>query len=177
MQGRKNVFHVIQGQYRISDDPTVELATVLGSCVAACMHDPVRKIGGMNHFLLPGSDPHADRNVKYGAHSMEELINALLRAGARRENLQVWLYGGANVVKGLGEIGAKNAQFARRFVVDERFRLMGTDLGGNLGRRVRFQPALGSVQHTSFPITDQSTAADLRPKPTPPRQSGTVELF
>ena len=46
--------HIVQGEYRVTDDPTVVVATLLGSCVAACIRDPVTGVGGMNHFLLPG---------------------------------------------------------------------------------------------------------------------------
>jgi chemotaxis protein CheD len=48
--------HIIQGEYRISNRPDSVLTTLLGSCVAACLWDPALKIGGMNHFLLPGED-------------------------------------------------------------------------------------------------------------------------
>lgn len=44
---------VVQGEFRISDDPEEELSTILGSCVAVCLHDPAHRMGGMNHFLLP----------------------------------------------------------------------------------------------------------------------------
>ena len=46
--------HVIQGEFHVSDDADVVLTTILGSCVAACVRDPVAGVGGMNHFLLPG---------------------------------------------------------------------------------------------------------------------------
>jgi len=65
-------------QHLVVDDDTL-LVTVLGSCVAACLHDPVLRIGGMNHFMLPdgGPDNDTDANTRYGAHAMEVLINEL----------------------------------------------------------------------------------------------------
>jgi chemotaxis protein CheD len=78
---------VLQGEFRIGTAPEDVLTTVLGSCVATCLHDPVAGLGGLNHFLLPeGGDGRAG-SQKFGLNLMELLINALLKAGARRERL------------------------------------------------------------------------------------------
>ena len=74
--------HVIQGQYHVSSEADLVLTTILGSCVAACVRDPVAGVGGMNHFLLPGED--GGEVLRYGVQSMELLVNALLSSGARR---------------------------------------------------------------------------------------------
>lgn len=71
--------HVIQGDHRISGDPDAVLTTVLGSCVAACLHDPVRRIGGMNHFLLP--DMPGAHDIRFASAAMEQLVNSLLKLG------------------------------------------------------------------------------------------------
>ncbi|WP_422027179.1 chemotaxis protein CheD [Roseovarius sp.] len=172
-----NVIHIIQGQFRVSDSPDAEMTTILGSCVAACLFDPFRKLGGMNHFLLPGNDPSAGNNVRYGAHSMEQLINAMLRAGAQRNRLEIQLFGGANVVQGLSRIGDSNAIFARDFVRQEGFILRAEDLGGTFGRRLRFRPATGLARaervdpaRVDIPRPDQAGR-----RPAPPACS--VELF
>ena len=141
-----STLQVMQGQLRLSTGPNDVLATILGSCVAACLRDPLLKIGGMNHFLLPGNDPNSTTNVRYGAQSMEELVNALLRKGAERRRLEVWLYGGAEVLSSKTGIGAANVKFAREFVRDEGFKLRGSDLGGNKGRRLRFHPYSGQIE-------------------------------
>jgi chemotaxis protein CheD len=176
MQAARKLIHIIQGEFHVSADPGIELATVLGSCVAACLHDPVRRIGGMNHFLLPGNDPKAGKNIKYGAHSMEQLINALLRAGAQRSRLRAQLFGGGNVVAGLSGIGERNAHFARDFVRDEGLMLVGEDLGGKTGRRLRFVPATGEARVMRFEAVEPAP----RPVTPPPRQAvvpGAVDLF
>ena len=51
--------HVGQGEHHVTDDPSVMLTTILGSCVALCLRDPVTRVGGMNHFLLPEGDAGA----------------------------------------------------------------------------------------------------------------------
>jgi chemotaxis protein CheD len=174
---RRDVIHVVQGQFHVSDRPEHELTTVLGSCVAACLFDPERKIGGMNHFLLPGSDPRAGRNIKYGAHSMEQLINAMLRLGAQRHRIEARLFGGANVVRGLARIGDSNSAFARDFVRQEGFILREAELGGTTGQRVRFLPASGRTRMQRLdPALHKLPATEARPTRRA-TTTGSVELF
>ncbi|WP_341366817.1 chemotaxis protein CheD [Yoonia sp. BS5-3] len=135
---------VIQGSIEISDDPTVTLTTILGSCVAVCMWDEEMKVGGMNHFLLAeGRDHNA---IKYGAYAMEMLINRLVRAGARRNCLQSKVFGGAAVSNFASDIGKKNGDFAINFLNTEGIPCLGQSLGGTKARRVRFVPTTGSAQ-------------------------------
>src|ERR1044071_3377651 len=111
--------HIIQGEWKVLNDPNAVLTTILGSCVAACMRDPVAGIGGMNHFLLPGGPKTGEadgESVRYGVHAMELLVNGLLARGARRERLEVKLFGGGRLVKGLTDVGASNAPFAEEFL-------------------------------------------------------------
>jgi chemotaxis protein CheD len=162
---------VIQGEWRIAAGPDVVLTTVLGSCVAACVRDPVAGVGGMNHFLLPEavrSDAGAGAE-RYGVHLMELLINALLKAGARREALEAKLFGGASAFGGSRPVGPRNIAFAEAFLRAERIAHRGGSTGGEFGRRLEYWPATGRARQvllTSIP----------KPKPTPPR-AGTVELF
>ncbi|MBF9044317.1 chemotaxis protein CheD [Rhodobacterales bacterium HKCCE4037] len=164
--------HIIQGEYFVTDDPNLVLSTLLGSCVAACFRDPALGMGGINHFLLPGNDPGVSSSIRYGAHAMEQLINAMLRRGARRHGMEVWLFGGANVLSGMTQIGDSNAKFARKFVHDEGFKLRGEDLGGTRGRKVRFHPATGR-----FEVTPLAEAIAEKPRPRPASTGGEIELF
>ncbi len=104
---RQQKVHIIQGQYYVSDDPNVVLMTLLGSCVAACIHDPVARVGGMNHFLLPGAGRNTNTREaeRYGVHLMELLLNGLLQYGARKDRLQAKLFGGARTIERLSDIG------------------------------------------------------------------------
>lgn len=140
---KARVLVVLQGEHRISSDPDDVIATVLGSCVAACMRDPVAGIGGLNHFLLPGTGRSDSDAKKYGLHSMELLINALIRGGARRDRLEVKLFGGAQMQVGLPDIGASNAAFAEEFLRSEGLRYVGGSLGGKAGRKIRYSPVSG----------------------------------
>jgi len=173
MRGPEKLIHVIQGETRISDTAGEVLSTILGSCVAACMHDPRLRIGGINHFLLPGNDPRAAANVRYGAHAMEELVNGLIRRGASRDRIQVQLFGGATIVANLGDIGSANGSFARTYVREEGLSLVGEDLGGSQGRRLRFDPITGKAQVQAMTGMAPQVRTPLPPRP----EAGTVELF
>lgn len=171
---------IVQGEYHVVHQPGVVISTLLGSCVAACLQDPVARVGGMNHFLL--GEPGADAPVnpadmqRYGVHAMELLINDLMKRGAQRSRLRGHLYGGANIVAGLGGIGTKNGEFARKFMQTEGIALDHSDLGGTQARKVEFMPYEGRVRATL--VKDQPLPPVVRPKPVPVVQpTGELELF
>lgn len=127
------------------------IVTVLGSCVSACIRDRVSGIGGMNHFMLPfaGSDTDSpiSASMRYGTYAMEILINELLKAGARRENLEAKVFGGGNVLRGFIAInvGERNAQFVRDYLCMENIRIVAEDLNDIHPRKVYYFPRTGKV--------------------------------
>jgi len=124
------------------------IVTILGSCVAACLRDPVAGVGGMNHFLLPATSRQQDDPrvaARYGVGAMEYLINELMHLGARRSRLEAKVFGGARVVQGLSDIGERNNAFIRSFLEQERIPLLAEDLGGPFPRKIYFLPAKGEV--------------------------------
>jgi chemotaxis protein CheD len=169
--------NIYQGETRVSDEADVVLTTVLGSCIAACLYDPVVKVGGINHFLLaePGRDTDVASMQRYGVYAMEVLINAMLSRGATRNALKARIYGGASMRDGYRDIGGTNATFARRFLADERIALVGEDVGGVGARRVEFRPALGLARCRTISAMAPPIVA---PKPAPiPSPTGDVEFF
>lgn len=168
--------HVIQGEQRISDDPNVVLTTILGSCVAACLRDPLAGVGGMNHFLLPGTEEGADQtgvSERHGVHAMELLVNAMLDRGAVRSRLEAKLFGGAKTIKGLADVGTLNANFAEAFLRRERIANVGGCLRGALGRRIQFWPVSGRARRIFLAYAEEPPAR----VPPPPANSGSLELF
>lgn len=164
---------VVQGEFRISDHACDVLSTVLGSCVAVCLHDPKRKIGGMNHFLLPfGLTTATDRPVRYGLFAMESLINDLTKAGAVKSRLEAKIFGGARISTDLRDIGRINAIFAKEFLATEGIACLGESLGGTNARRVVFRPTTGQARMLIVPSTEVSALpVVIRPA------HGAVELF
>lgn len=168
---------VVQGEFRVSARPEDTLSTILGSCVAACIWDEGRGIGGMNHFLLAQAQGNStERDNRYGVHAMEMLINGLLRAGARREALKAKLFGGAKIAANLRDIGASNAGFAREFLRVEGIPCVAESLGGTQARRVTFHPASGRARQLLIP-NDAVQEPVLRPAPPRPTPTASIELF
>jgi chemotaxis protein CheD len=154
--------NVIQGEYAVTRDPAMVLTALLGSCVAACIRDPVAGIGGMNHFLVPGVDPHQRLEAeRYGVHLMELLVNELMRSGAQRSRLQAKLFGGARMMRGLSDIGHKNAVFAEHYLQHEGIPVTGSDVGGERGRRIQFWPVSGRVRRSFVPNHVESAPPQL----------------
>jgi len=163
------------------------IVTVLGSCVSACIRDRVTGIGGMNHFMLPDggsdSDSPVSASMRYGTYAMEVLINDLLKAGARRENLEAKVFGGGNVLRGFIAInvGERNAQFVRDYLRAENIRVMAEDLNDIYPRKVYFFPRSGKVlvkklkqlNNNTLVNREQDYASRLLTTPV----AGDVELF
>jgi chemotaxis protein CheD len=170
--------HVIQGQHYVTDDPGVMLTTILGSCVAACMSDPKARVGGMNHFLLPDSDEQTKCSgaERFGAHLMELLVNGLMQRGARRDRMQARLFGGANVLLGLTNIGAENASFAEHYLQNEGIALIGGSLRGERARRIQYWPVSGRARQMYVSAEDAMAQLPKR-APAVRASSGDIELF
>lgn len=140
---------ILPGEYYFTGKPML-IVTVLGSCVAACIRDRVSGIGGMNHFMLPDggeSGCASASSMRYGSYAMEVLIDQLLKAGARRENLEAKVFGGGNVLRGFTSInvGERNAQFVRDYLRDVNIRILAEDLNDIHPRKVYFFPETGKV--------------------------------
>ena len=142
-----NVVKIISGDWYVSTQGDEMLATILGSCVSACIRDPVARVGGMNHFLLPGddSDSEMSESARYGGFAMESLINGILKAGGQKHRLEVKVFGGGNVINNSARIGSKNARFIRDFLNKEGFRIASEDLEGDHPRRLHYYPDSGKV--------------------------------
>jgi chemotaxis protein CheD len=133
------------------------LSTLLGSCVAACLYDPVNSVIGMNHYLmtarkyLPNSQSRHNEPGRYGEQAMQLLIEQMLQRGAKKENLQAKAFGGANVLHSLckinafSQVGENNCLFVREFLKLENIPLVASRLGGSEGMMVHFSSTDFSV--------------------------------
>jgi len=178
---------VLPGEFYVTAEE-IALTTTLGSCVAACIHDPVAGVGGMNHFMLP--DSSGDRapgmisaSARYGVYAMELLLNQLYAAGASRKRLRARVFGGAHVLPGasISQVGARNADFVRGFLREESIELIAEKLAGTEALKVCFFPVSGKTWVKPLPVADIGSVARLeaeharriRRAPT----GGDVELF
>lgn len=144
---------VMPGEYFVSWAPA-EITTLLGSCVSACLWDSHRKIGGLNHFMLPDSPADSTslgdktKSLRYGLYAMECLINDLLTMGAKREFLTAKVFGGANITGVLNtqHVGRRNAEFVNEFLRKDKIKVVASDLGGPHSRRIRFNTQTSAVR-------------------------------
>jgi chemotaxis protein CheD len=138
--------YIAQGEHAMDGGPESVIATLLGSCVSACLWDPVRGIGGMNHVLFVDDRADGGNVFGHGVNGMELLINGLLRLGAGRGRLRAKVFGGATMIRGLSDEGARNGAFVVEFLAREGIDLVGRDLGGARARRIEFWPGTGRVR-------------------------------
>jgi chemotaxis protein CheD len=145
---------ILPGEYYVSRSDEA-ISTVLGSCVSACVRDPVRGLGGMNHFMLPEDtavgpndwlDPSVGLATRYGSYAMESLINDLLKLGATREHLEIKLFGGGRILAAMTDVGGRNVDFIRSYMSLEGYRVAAEDLGGTQPRKVVYFPASGRAR-------------------------------
>ena len=163
---------ITQGEFAVCDRPETMISTILGSCVAVCLRDPVARVGGMNHILLPHAGAGRIGAVSFGASDMERLMNALIKRGALRQRLEAKVFGGAAVVPGLSDIGARNAAFVRSFLAAEGITTVSENVGGDRPRQVRYWPESGRAQHRFVGMTEVN-------EPSVPKaaRGNEVELF
>jgi chemotaxis protein CheD len=136
---------LMQGDIHCTADAKV-LVTVLGSCVAVCLWDKLRGIGGMNHFVLP-KDRSGEKSTRYGDVAIDELETGLMRLGCRLSDLQAKVFGGAAVLPfGGGQtVGQNNVQLALDRLRRDHIRITAQRTGGTLGQQVRFHTRTGEV--------------------------------
>ena len=144
---------ILPGEYYVTEHDEI-ITTVLGSCVSACVRDPITGVGGMNHFMLPGDTAESltkwggqdALETRYGIAAMENLINDILKQGARKNKLEVKLFGGGRILAmNVNDVGDRNISFAREFVRAEGLAIAAEDLGGPHPRKVNFFPKTGKV--------------------------------
>jgi len=168
--------HVGQGEFAVAGTPDAMLTTILGSCVAACLWDAERGIGGMNHIVLPDAAEGDLQRASAGVNAMELLINGIIRAGGARERLQAKLFGGARMIEGLSDVGARNAKFAQDFLAREGIACRSASLGGTVGRRVQFWPHSGRARQMLLAAA-AVPREEIAPTVRPPEPGHDVELF
>ncbi|WP_088286392.1 chemoreceptor glutamine deamidase CheD [Ideonella sp. A 288] len=177
---RNDCVKVLPGEYFVHDEDIL-ITTTLGSCIAACLWDRDRRIGGMNHFMLPEGVGDSGR---YGSYAMELLINEMMKRGATRSTLEAKIFGGGAVISGMSSInvGERNTQFVIEYLNTERIPIVSRDVLEIYPRKVAFLPASGKAMvkrlapaHAEALVAQDRAAAQ---KPVPANAgAGSVDLF
>jgi chemotaxis protein CheD len=174
---------VLPGEYFVHDEDLL-IMTTLGSCIAACLWDRERRIGGMNHFMLPDTGGGAADSGRYGSFAMELLINELMKRGASRGSLEAKVFGGGAVISGMNSInvGERNTSFVMDYLKTERIPVVSKDVLDVHPRKVCFFPASGKAMVKRLAATNtealvaQDRAAAHAPLPAA-TAGGSIDLF
>lgn len=127
------------GQMFVSKEPMV-ITTILGSCAALCLWDSRKKIGGMNHYLLPEGTEDGPHRLRYGNFANPALLKELLALGCDIKNLQAKVFGGSSAFSAnpTQSVGTRNSLLAEEFLRAHNIRLVGKDVSGKHGRKLIF---------------------------------------
>ena len=162
------------------------IRTVLGSCIAVCLFDPVAATGGMNHYMLPTPGSDAADPSRFGIYAMELLIGDVQKAGGQRKRLVAKVFGGAHVLESResrDSVPNQNIAFIDEFLAEERIPVLARDVGGRAPRSVRFHANTGrAFVRLLPPVAFQGVVAleeaAVRGSVRPPRPRATdAELF
>jgi two-component system chemotaxis response regulator CheB len=161
-----NRVFLLPGELCVSPEP-VEMATLLGSCVAVCLYNRKGNFGGMNHYMLARTPSGSTANGKHGDYSTELLIRTMLSYDANVGNLQAYVLGGGNVnghlAMGTG-IGANNIQMALEMLASAKIMIAGKEVGGDYGRKVYFKNWTGEVETRVIEKSEQTKVLEEKRK-------------
>ena len=125
------------------------VTTILGSCVAVCLFDPINKMGGINHYMLPLWNGEGLPVPRFGNVAIKKLIEKMEQLGSNKKHLKAKVFGGSAIhetASGLLNVGERNIVIARDMLAEERIPIISSDLGGSRGRRLLFDTGSGMVK-------------------------------
>jgi chemotaxis protein CheD len=139
---------------KTGQNPSV-MSTVLGSCVAVCLYDPVQKIGGMLHSMLPKAPVNSDVQInkaKYADTGVKELLAQMIRYSlVRKERIVAKVFGGGHVLKHVTrDIGGDNVEAICQALDSLQIRTLAMKTGGNQGCSIAFDLSTGRVKYQVF---------------------------
>jgi chemotaxis protein CheD len=132
--------------------------TILGSCVAICLWDPVAKIGGINHYMLPTWNGNELASPKYGNIAIERLVEKMLQLGCKKGDLQAKIFGGGDLIstdRSAMLIGERNIRVARMILEENNIPVVASSTGGRKGRKILFFTDTGEVRHKFLDKTNK----------------------
>lgn len=146
--------HILLGDVHATRKPA-RLITMLGSCVAICLYDTKNKVGGMNHFVLPGLPPaHESDHLRWADASIAELFRQVIDLGASMQSLQAKVFGGAQLADRPGQaefkIGERNINNALQELSNRNIVVSNRCVGGSTGRKIVFEPHTGNAWVKEF---------------------------
>jgi chemotaxis protein CheD len=124
------------------------VTTVLGTCVAVCLWDPVLRLGGINHYLLPLWNGQWLASPKYGNIAIPRLMEKMVAMGSNAYDIRAKLFGGKENGKNeqnMLRIGSRNVEIAEDLLKDWKVPIISMSVGGPKGRKMLFHTDTGEV--------------------------------
>ena len=129
--------------YKVGRAPATLISYGLGSCIGISLYDPIRKIGGLLHIMLPDSTQarSSDNPAKFADTGIPLMINDVISLGASRSRLVAKIAGGAQMfafsnATDIMRVGTRNADTCKQILKKNGIRVIAEDTGGNYGRTV-----------------------------------------
>lgn len=125
-----------------------KVSTVLGTCVAVCLHDPTLNIGGINHYMLPLWNGEGLASPKYGNIAIEKLLDKMYQLGSEKKNLIAKVFGGKEAEDektSVFNIGKRNFELALEKLKSENIKIVSQSIGGPYGRKLLYVTDTGEV--------------------------------
>jgi chemotaxis protein CheD len=147
--------------FNAAEAPDVLTTMGIGSCVAVCLLDRGRGIGGLAHIMLPHNKSN-DLTMpgKFADTGIEHLIRLMVRRGAAAQGMTAKIVGGASMLapghrEGAITVGKNNTESVTAILQRRNIRIIAQDVGGIYGRGLAFHPATGAVDVTVYtqPVT------------------------
>lgn len=136
------------GEFRVAKGAVLKTIG-LGSCIGIALFDPVRKVGGLAHVMLPQSSNGTARSAKYADHAIEMMLESMGRLGSKKEDIIAKMAGGAQIFKHMTldvlKIGNRNVDAIKAQLEKFGLRLVSEDTGGTQGRSVYFYTTDGRM--------------------------------
>lgn len=148
----KNEIQVGIADYKITVSPNKLITVGLGSCVGVAMYDPIEKVGGLLHIMLPDSAQFSNvtKPAKFADLGIPLMVKEIQQRGGKIGRLQVKIAGGAQMFSGLNNkfvlnIGQRNTEMTKTILNSLGIRILSEEVGGNRGRTMIFDTENGTV--------------------------------
>lgn len=148
-------YFLLPGEIAYATERTI-ISTLLGSCVSVCLYDPVKKYGGLNHYMLPNQGEGGARlsKGKYGAYAIPRLFEMAEKAGSRRSDLIASVFGGGHVSGHLGSVAEtglynisdRNSLKAETTLKEMGVKIVKRDTGGTTARKIHLDTQTGIIE-------------------------------
>lgn len=139
------LFFIGIAEQKVAKAPDKIVTLGLGSCIGLILYDPIYKIGGMVHIMLPSAPRKSEpfNRFKFADTAVSELVQHMEKAGAKSKNLKAKMAGGAHMFKNSGgsdtiSVGKRNIEMCRRALDKSSIPIISQDVGGSNGRSIEF---------------------------------------